>query len=97
MEKNLPPAISGSSAKAKPAGWWSLPGHTYDGSREGVLKAISEATDVPARWKEHIAAEIAELGDEYNHVTVNAHVCLHQDGKKHQRIYDFDITGTIKL
>ena len=87
---------SGSTERTKPAGWWSLPGHTYNGSRAGVLQAIS-ISDVPQRWKDHISEEISELGDEFNHVTVNVHVSVHKDAKKHQRNYDFDITGQIKL
>lgn len=95
----LPPAISGSKPQPKPAGWWSLPGHEFEGTREGVLKAIAARADVPDNWKRNAAEEIAALGDEYNFITVHAHVIVNvtPDKKKHERIYGFHITGQIKM
>lgn len=109
--QNLPPKITGTARRPKPNGWWSLPGHEFDGSREGVLKAIESAKfshlvdgkevieDVPERWKRNIRDEIAELPSEFNHVTVHASVSIHKsdDGKRITRTYDFDVIGQIKL
>lgn len=110
-KSNLPPAITGSVRRPQPNGWWSLPGHEFDGSREGVLKAIAVAKfwhlvdgkevqdDIPQRWKDMAVAEIGELPAEFNNVTVHAHVSigLSPDGKTITRTYDFDVVGQKKL
>ena len=107
----LPNVISGSVRRAQPNGWWSMPGREFDGSREGVLRAIQTAKfwhlvegkevqdDIPQRWKDLVTAEIGELPPEFNHVTVHAHVSigLSPDGRRLTRTYDFDVTGEKKL
>jgi hypothetical protein len=108
---NLPQVMSGSARKPKPNGWWSMPGHEFNGSREGVLKAISVAKflhlvdgkeveeDIPQRWKDMVVAEIGELPPEFNYVSAHAHVSigLSPCGKTMTRTYDIDISGEIKL
>jgi len=99
IASKLPPKISGSKPKAKPEGWWSLPGHDFDGTRAGVLKAITEKTDMPQCWKDAIVAEINGLPEKFNHVTVDAHRCsgLTPDGKQHSTVYDIQVVGYIGL
>lgn len=95
----LPPVESGAKPRPKPEGWWSMPGHDFEGSREGVLAAVKARSDIPARWRETIIGEINDLPAEFNQVTIDAHVSVHtsEDGKRHQRVYDLNVTGSIKL
>ena len=111
--KPPPPAISGSIRKPQPNGWWSIPGHKFDGSREGVLRALESATfrhlvegkeveeAIPKRWLDAIIADIAELPPEYNHVTLDAHACIGASPDPEKRVmkrtYALGITGSIKL
>lgn len=96
---NLPPKLAATAPRAKPPGWWSLPGHEFDGSRDGVLKAVAAADFVPEKWRKRIAEDINELKPQFNHVTVNCHVSIHlsPDGRREQWTYDYDITGCAKL
>ena len=96
---NLPPAISGSKPQAKPSDWWSLPGHDFDGSRVGVLKAVNEKENMPQCWKDAIIAAINAKPENHNHITIDAHVCsgLSPDGKQHSEVYDIHVVSYTAL
>jgi len=98
-EGDLPPAVAGTKAEKRPAGWWSVPGHDFDGSREGVLTEIKKRLDIPACWRNAMIERVNGADAKFNHVTIDAHVCMGDvpGGKKATETYDFNFTWSVKL
>lgn len=103
----VPPAVSGMKPRPKPEGWWSLPGHQFDGSRAGVLQAVQDDAGVPDCWKEALTARINAIPAEFNQVKIDAHACVQtsddgkrqtsEDGTRYTEIYHFHISAFKKL
>lgn len=62
-----------------PPGWWNIA--NVRGTREGVLKTIAAARDIPDHWKTALSADIQAVGPEFNFFYVDAH--CHVQGGKH--------------
>ena len=60
----------------KPKGWWAV--RKFEGTLAGVVKAVQDATDIPAHWKAAMIADMqAQCGTEHNFVYLDAQFCVH--------------------